>query len=283
MHISLAKHLKDSVIARFAARAQRFGGIREDVSVMEHSTEELVDTLSSGRTKEMFARGPAGARMRIPGKALARLEENYLYASRRFPALSNNTIGSGALTTGAFPFFGVANGGLGDSVGFPTGFVLSLNETNMELGGQIPQGQSFVFNQIGVSFNADCPVADAQVLMDSVNLSFSKSGGGFSINHGPLKMWPGGFGAGGFAGGGLSPADSEVTANAASSAANGAIDVRAVRNLRIARVLKANDVFSYALNVPRTTKANDGTAIALSAFAIVTIWLWGGFKSAIQG
>lgn len=262
----ITSYIQESIFARFADRAAKSLG-PEQVVLMDHPTEEIHERLKAG--KELFAAGRPGMRMAMAPQA--RLEENYLYSSRRFPNLADNTISSGAVTAGAYPLFGVATGGLGDSLGFPTGFVLSLSETNMDLGGQVPQGQSFVFNQLGVSFNANVAIGDIQVMVDLCNLTFSKAGGNFALNHGPLKFWPGGHGVwAGFSAG-----------ESGASCSNGVPDIRAVRTLRIARVLKPNDVFSYAINIPRVAEAKNGTTVGLSDFVVVTVWLWGGYKSAI--
>jgi hypothetical protein len=265
--------LADAAILAFAERAGRALG-REDVLVMEESTEEIHHNLRAG--KALFAKGLRGrlTQKGAGGPNVSRLEENYLYSTRRFPTATNNTIGSGALTVNAFPFFTKANGDEGSSLGFPTGFTLSQQETNMEIAGQIPQGTSFVFNQIGISFNSDITVGDCNQLLDAATLQFAKAGGQFTLNHGPVKMWPGGMGNGGFAA-------TTATTTTIQHGSNGQPDIRAVRNLRIARVLKEKETFSYNLVIARTTKATDGTAWALSNFALVTIWLWGGQKNLI--
>jgi hypothetical protein len=264
--------IKDAVVSRFLERAALIGGGEEPL-ILENPTEEILEGQRNGKPVKMFARGLV--RRAVQSRAIARLEENYLYSSRRFPSAVNNTIGAGALAVNTYPFFSIAQGGNGDAAGFPTGFTLSLNETNMELPGQIPSGQSFVFHQLGVSFNADASIADANALMEAATLQFSKSGGQFAMNHGPLKLWPGGTGNGG------GSAATTVAATTLQTAANGSPDIRAVRNLKIARVIKAQEVFQYAMVIPRTTKATDGTAWALGNFVVVTLWLWGGWKSAI--
>jgi len=262
---------RESVIAAFEERSSKLGGL--PIHVHDQPTEEMVETLQKGQPVKMYARMVKRA-AQVASRAIARLEENYLYSSRRFPVASNNTIGAGALAIGRFPFFTAQANGEGVGLGFPTGFQLTLAETNMEMAGQIPQGQSFVFNQLGVSFNSEAAVHDINQLMDAATLEFSKSGGQFQLNHGPVKMWPGGMGNGGQFG--------TMTAAATNQfGTNGVPDIRAVRNLKIARVLKTNDVFSYAFNIHRVTRSTDGTAFALGNFVVATIWLWGGWKSAI--
>ena len=271
----MLSHITDAVVSRFLDRCQKLPGLLAHEGgpvVLENPTEELVEATQRRRSVKMFMRGN-----RVASRSIARLEENYLYASRRFPTATNNTIGSGALAVNTYPFFQHAVQGDGVGAGFPSGFVLSLNETNMEVSGQIPQGQSFVFNQIGVSFNADASIADTNQLMEAATLQFAKGGGQFTINHGKLSFWPGGFGQGG---GGVAG----TTASVASTifGANGAVDLRAVRNLRIARVIKAQETFAYNFVIPRVGAARDGVAFALGNFVVATIWLWGGWKSAIS-
>ena len=263
--------LAHSAVNAFIERAAR---LKQYVTVFANPTEELIDAHQSGRKVKLFAKGS------LVRKPLARLEENYLYFTRRFPSASNNTIGSGALVAGTYPYFGRAVGDDGSGVGFPTGFTLSLQETNMEVAGQVAQGSSFVLNQIGVSVNADATVGDVNQVLDAMTLQFAKTGGTFTINHGPIKFWPGAFGNGGFAAAATTVAATTINVQHGS---NGAVDIRAVRNLRIARTLRPNETFIYNLIVNRATKATDGTAFALTNFLGVTLWLWGGQKNAIVG
>lgn len=258
----------ESAIMRFLSRAQN---VR--TAILANPTEELVEATQSHRPVSLFQRKALYSRA-PQARAVARLEENYLYSSRRFPALGNNTIGGGALGVASYVFFNRGIGDDGQAAGWPTGFAMSLNETNLEMAGQIPMGTSFVFNQIGVTFNADASTADVNTMVEACTLVFKKSGGQFTINHGPLKMWPGGMGTEGYA------STTNVTSTV-QSAHNGAADIRAVRNLRISRVLREKETFSYEFAIPRTTKATDGSAWALSAFVVATIWLWGGQKNVI--
>jgi hypothetical protein len=204
-----------------------------------------------------------------------RLEENYLYSSRRFPSLSTNTIAGGLLTAGSFPLFNRGIGEDGSGLGWPTGFTLSQAETNLEVGGYLPQGSNFVGTQLLVTANSDVGTADLAQLLDAVTLTFSKAGGQFSMLHGPIKAWPGGMGVGGYVS--TTAATTTIT-----GAHNGAADIRAVRSLRIPRVLKEKEVFNYSLVLSRTSRATDGVAIALTNFVVLTIWLFGGAKNAVS-
>lgn len=265
-----------------------------DVGILENPTDELRDELADAKAQgkgwssvAMFAQNfrqrmmqPQGFAprqpQRGPSSGNARLEENYLYGTRRFPVLTTNTIGGGALTAGNFPYFTKGINDDGVSLGFPTGFTLTPAETNMEVGGSIPQGTSFVFNQIGITFDSDVATADLAVMLDAATLAFSKAGGQFTLTHGPLKFWPGGMGISGFAAAAVGG-----TPLAQTAAHNGAADIRAVRTLKIPRILREKETFQYSLQVHRTTKAKDGSTIGLTNFVVPTIWLFGGQRNVI--
>lgn len=271
--------LNHAALASFLQRSALVGP-QSELAVYDNPTEEIRQAAQEGRGIKLYRKGAmvrrvAAVRSSAP-KQIARLEENYLFASRRFPSSANNTIGSGALAVAQYPFFNKAAGDDGSGAGFPTGFVLDLTLTNLQVANQIPQGTSFVFNQIGVSFNSDAGAADVNQMLEACALQFSKAGGQFTLDHGPLKMWPGGMGSDGFAA--TAVGGSPLTIQ---SAHNGSADIRAVRNLRIARVLKEKETFNYTIIIPRTTKAQNGAAFALSDFVVVTIWLWGGQKNVI--
>lgn len=260
--------LPSHVVQGFMCRLVAAGINPDGVHLLEASTQDLRYDLE--RKKVNFAarnfRGRRGGA--YTGKG--RLEENYFYGSRRFPSATNNTIGSGALVAGSFPYFNKGLGDDGSGIGFPTGTVLTQAETNLDVGGYLPQGSNFVGAQLGVTFNSDIATADLAVFLDVAALNFSKAGGQFNLLQGPLKFWPGGHGVSGYS-----------TATSVTAAHNGAADVRAVRSLRIPRVLREKEVFSYSIFISRTTKATNGGTIALTDFVIPTIWLFGGQKNAI--
>lgn len=269
-------HVKNSVITRFLDRCAQFG---QGVTLLANPTEELVDAYKRKRKVKMHTHhihkqggapdpyGGAGAR--------ARLEENYLYDTRRFPIATDNILPAAPnIAVGDHRFFSNALGQPGNTNGFPNGFTLQETETNMDVGGQIAQGKSFVFNQVGVSFNCEAAGADIEQMLDSAALRFSKQGGQYTLKHGPLKLWPGGTGVAGYA------ATTVVAANI-ESAHNGSADIRATRRLYIPRILKEKEVFAYIVTIPRLTKAIDGTDWDLSAFLTLTIWLWGGQRDTI--
>jgi hypothetical protein len=260
--------------------------IRDRVALLQNPTDELrgelVDAKARGKgwsDVAMFAQNVRTRRGNRGESGKARVEENFFYSSRRFPGLANNTIGAGALVPGAFSFFTKGVDDQGDSMGFPTGFVLGPPETNLEVGGSIPQGTSFVFNQLGISFNSDIDVTDLSDMLDAVALGFSKAGGQFSLAQGPLKMWPAGMGISGMA---AVSATGETDINV-QAVHNGAADIRAVKTLRIPRILRENETFKYSFLVARGTKAKNGATIGLSDFVVPTIWLFGGQRNVISG
>jgi hypothetical protein len=270
-----AARLPSHVVSGFMARAIAAGIDPARLHILEASTDDFRADLEAGRVslhaRNFTGRRPmptAGANRGSSGRA--RLEENYFYSSRRFPSLTTNTISTGLLTAGAFALFNKGIGEDGQGLGFPSGFTLGQAETNLEVGGYLPQGSNFVGSQLGVTFNSDIATADLAQFMDCATLNFAKAGGQFGLMHGPLKAWPGGMGVGGYS-----------TAVTVTAAHNGAADIRAVRSLRIPRVLREKDVFNYSIFISRTSRATDGVAIGLTNFIVATIWLFGGQKTAI--
>jgi hypothetical protein len=263
--------IKQSVFSRFLDRSvPHVGGA--NLSVIENPTEEIVDGLARNKPAKLYMAGrqltpnvPAigGGR---PAVGPRRLEQNYLYSTRAFQA--------GALAANDYRFFQNAIGQSGLSDGFPSTIVLTDLETNMDVGGQIAQGKNFCFSQIGISFNTKIDVGNISTLLDAGSLRFSKQGDQYQLRHGPARFWPGGTGVSGFS-----------TATSVTGAHNGIADPRAVRELRVPRVIKEKESFAYIFSVPRTTQANDGsTAYTIVAPGVVmTIWLWGGQMDVIPG
>lgn len=277
--------LPSHVVDGFMSRLAKTGIDPSRFAILEGSTDDIrADLEERGRVvmharnfgRRTFPPQPGGQMPPRGSSGKARLEENYFYSSRRFPALTTNTIGGGTLTAGNFPLFSKGLGEDGSGLGWPTGFSLGQSETNLEVGGYLPQGTNFVARQLGVSFNADIATADLAQFMDVACLNFSKSGGQFGLLHGPVKMWPGGMGVGGYAAAAVGGTPLSQTA-----AHNGAADIRAVRSLNIPRILREKEVFSYSLFVTRTSRASDGVAIALTNFVVATVWLFGGQKNSI--
>jgi hypothetical protein len=282
--------IPQQVLSAFMNRLPQ--SMQDKVSILQNPTDELIDELAYAKQQgkgwsevAMFAQN-VRQRFARPVQRRndngARLEENYFYGSRRFPTSAGNVIGAGGLSAGSYPFFTKGQNDEGVALGWPSGFTLGQSETNMELsGGSIPTGTNFVFNQLGISFNSDISTRDLGTMIDLVTLGFAKSGGQFSLSHGPLKMWPSGMGMSGFAAGASGSGAEFAPGFLLQAVTNGVPDIRAVRSLRIPRVLRAQESFQYGMIVTRPTRSTDGSTIALAGFVIATIWLFGGQKNAI--
>jgi hypothetical protein len=246
--------IRQSVVAAFLDRC---GALAPLISVYANPTEEIDHALNTKAPVKMFA---AGARMLSNGGgARSRLEENYLFDTRRFA--------SGAISPGSNMFFASAVGQPGSNNGFINSMVMTTVETNMLTASQIPQGRDFVLTGIGISFNSGIAVADAAILMECGALEYSKQGGQFTLQHGPAVLWPGGTGL-----------DTAATA----TGRNGRPDIRATRKLAVPRVIKAGETFNYNYNIPRAvTNLDNSTAFSLSAACLMRIWLWGGQQDRI--
>lgn len=260
----MLNHIKSSVLMAFLERSFVPGG--PSLHVLENPTEEIIDGQKRGKDVRLFAQAGTAALVPI-AKAPKRVEENYLYSTRAFQ--------DGPLLSADYRFFQNAIGQAPTGDGFP-GAITNLDdlETNMDVGGQIAQGKNFAFRQVGISFNASIGLANIKTLLDAGSLRFSKQGDQYMLRHGPLRLWPGGTGVGGM-----------TTETNSDAVHNGIADPRAVRSLRIPRVIKEKESFAYIYHVPRTVFAADGT----TAFtieepgALMTVWLWGGQVDVIPG
>jgi hypothetical protein len=257
--------IKASVIQRFLERCeQQNPGSGRMINIFENSTEEVLEAQRSRKPIKMFARGGALASSATGAKA--RLEENYLMDTRRFPTFVTGEAFPVALAPGEYLFFGSAVGQPAANNGFNPAVVAVMSdvETNMDTPSQIAQGKDFVLTQLGVTFNMDITTPDLATLLEMGALRFSKQGGQFTIKHGPPKFWPGGMGL-------------------TTGAHNGIADIRAVRRLAVPRILKQKDTFAYTYVVPRASRNVLGAAAnaTLSTGTIMTVWLWGGQQDAI--
>jgi hypothetical protein len=257
--------IKASAIRRFLDRCEsNTPGSAKMLRIFETPTEEIHEALRTRKPIKMFARGALAS---SATGAKARLEENYLFDTRRFPTFVTGETFPVALAPAEYLFFGSAVGQPAANNGFNPAVVSVMSdvETNMDTPSQIAQGKDFVLTQLGVSFNADITTPDLSVLLEMGALRFSKQGGQFTIKHGPVKFWPGGMGI------------------ANTAAHNGIADIRAVRRLAVPRILKQKDTFAYNYVVPRASRNTLGTAAnaTLSAGTIMTVWLWGGQQDSI--
>lgn len=263
--------LAQKVIDRFIDRSNVPGGV--PIELYENGSEEIADDLARKGKVSLFARGRGRRKGRRDPK---RIEENYLYATRRFPASVNNVIGAGALVSGAARFFQNAIGQPGTGDGFPTGYTLTNLETNMDTGGQIAQGKNFFLRSIGISFNTEALPENITQVLDSAALLFSKQGDQYQLRHGPTRLWPGGSGVTGFSA-------TTVAATTLAAASNGVPDPRAVRGLRVPRIIREKESFSYFFDVPLVVRSTNATAFAMTDFVTTTIALWGTQLDLIPG
>lgn len=259
--------IKASTIARFLDRCDSLSpGTGRMLKVFANSTEEVLEAQRARKPIKMYARGQGMLASAASG-AKARLEENYLFDTRRFPTFVTGEAFPVALAPGEYLFFGSAVGQPSANNGFNPAVVAVMSdvETNMDTPSQIAQGKDFVLTQLGVTFNADITTPDMAALLESGALRFEKQGGQFTLKHGPTKFWPGGMGI------------------ANTAAHNGIADIRAVRRLAVPRILKQKDTFAYKYVVPRAARNTLGAAAntTLSAGTIMTVWLWGGQQDSI--
>lgn len=246
--------IKQSVLARFL---ERCGNLAKSITVYANPTEEIAEAAKERKNIQLFAAASLAGRNQ---GAKARLEENYLFDTRRFDILAANE----------YIFFANAIGLPASNNGFTSGLVMSDVETNMDTPSQIPQGKDFVLTNIGISLNAGVTAADAATVLEAGALRFEKQGGQFTMKHGPGILWPGGTGLGlqGITG--------------TSVASNGIADIRATRKLAVPRVLRQRETFNYKYVVPRAVSNLDGsTALTLSAPVLMRVWLWGGQQDSI--
>lgn len=257
--------IRASVLNAFLERSFVRGG--PDMAVYANPTEEIREGLHSRKGVRLYQQAGTAPALVAVRKPPRRIEENYLYSTRAFQA--------GALGAADYRFFQNSIGQAPTGDGFPVA-VTNLDdlETNMDVGGQIAQGKNFAFRQVGISFHAGISRDNLATLMDAGSLRFSKQGDQYQLRHGPLRLWPGGTG--------MSGATTETNTEALH---NGLADPRAVRSLRVPRVLKEKESFSYIYHVPRTVFAADGSTTWTIAApgALMTVWLWGGQVDVIPG
>lgn len=265
--------VKSKVVAGFMDRC---GQLARNVTIFSNPTEEIVEAGQKNKPIKLYQRG---SRMLARGGSGAkeRLEQNYLFDTRRFPIFAAGEAFPVTIAAQDYLFFQNAVGQPAINNGFGTALTTMTElETNMDVAGQIAQGKNFVMHQIGVSFNADIISDDAATLMESGALRFEKQGGQYTLRHGPVRQWPGGTGVAGFAAAATTVAATTINIEAAS---NGEADLRVSRRLNVPRIIKEKESFAYKYVVPRTIRntsgAAPGTDAQLTAGCLMTIWLWG--------
>jgi hypothetical protein len=231
-----------------------------NVGLIEPPTEDLLHDLVRGRKPKLHRMADAGV--------VGRVEENYLYYTRRFPLnTTNNTIGGGAVVAQDYLYFINGLGDQGSAAGYFSIPNLTLQQTNVASGGKIPNGRGFQLFDLGISFNAAASAADIAQCLDTMNLRYEKQNASLVLQHGPLKFWPGGTGVYGFGA-------TTVAATTVGAASNGMPALTNVRRFTQPRVLNANDSFAYIINASAATPAGNVT-VALSAFVEISVWLFG--------
>jgi hypothetical protein len=253
---------REGMIGRFLDRhGLRPGG---GIEILENDTESLIHDLQAGRAPTIY-------RMAQRKKSkIVRKEENFLWSTRRFPSLTNNTIGGGTVEKQDYPFFSSGVGDQGSALGYASIGNLTFLQTNMDKGGKIPTGRGFALYELAASFNAEASPGDIAQLLDTCELRYSKNNDDFTLHMGPLRLWPGGTGVNGFA----SVFDVSGGPGAQVFAENGLPTMAAVRKFRQPRLLSANESFSYIVNCSGK-RPRDNTDITLSKFTEVCLWLFG--------
>lgn len=274
--MNLARQLiKDGVGRHFLSKAEKALGVR--ISFLEPSFEELDHERVKRQRKGIGGEQKFHA-MAASSANLVRADDNYLYSTRRYPGnTANNTIGAGALAAGDTSFFTTGINDSGSQMGYFSIPQLTYQQTNMGPKGQIPKGQGYEMDQVGVAFNANAKVADVAALLDASALSFNMQLGGYVIYQGPIVMWPGGTGMYGFAGNSTTATTTTINVQQGS---NGMPSPNSMRMLNQPRRFAATDNFAYILTQTAALPADNST-IALSAFTEIRIQLFGSFLSQI--
>jgi hypothetical protein len=263
---------REGVIERWLGRM----GLRPGAGVdfLENDTESLIHDVQQGRQPLIYrmagALTPTGRPVRRAKSQIVRKEENYLWSTRRFPALGTNTLGGGTIDSGDVPFFASGVGDPGSALGYASIPNLGFLQTNMDKGGRIPTGRGFALYELAVSFNAEATPGDIAQLMDTCELRYSKNNDDFTLHHGPVRMWPGGTGVAGFA----SVLDISGGPGSTVFAENGLPSIAAVRRFKQPRLLSANESFSYIVSTTGR-RPRDNTPVVLKAFTEMCIWLFG--------
>lgn len=247
----------------------RGGGHRVDI--LENPTEELIEQTQRGKEVTVYSMPGTAPPGHTKKKKILRKEENYLWSTRRFPGnTTNDTIGGGTLTTDDFPYFGNGVGDGGAAMGYASIPNLTFMQTNMDKGGKVPTGRGFAMFELAVSFNALAKPHDIAAFMDVAELRYSKNNDDFTLHHGPVRLWPGGTGVGGFA----AVFNSTGGPGAQIFGHNGIASMAAVRRFKQPRLLNANESFTYIMHT-LAKFPNNNVAVALLDFLDVCVWLYG--------
>ncbi len=267
--------MKDGVGRHFLKKALEagFGPLSFLESPFEEQDHERMRREAKGQKGPVMVHS-----MGSGGQSSERRDDNYLYSTRRFPGnTTNNTIGSGALAAGDFPYFTTGINDQGNQMGYASIPQLTYQQTNMGPKGQIPKGQAYEMNQMGISFNASAKVADVLALLDASTLTFNMQQGAYLLYQGPIALWPGGTGPWGFAAAATTATTTTINVQGAT---NGLPSPASIRTLNWIRYFGETDMFQYTLTQTAALPADNST-IALSNFTEIRIQLFGLYRSSI--
>ena len=241
------------------------------------SNEEIQHAIErTGRVPKLHSYGGGGnpftSNAQPVGGVEGRIEENYLYSTRRFPLNTvDNTVGTVPFAAQDYNFFTSGVGDPATAMGYFSLTNLTYVQTNMAPSGKIPNGRGFKLFDLGVSFNAQAVAADIAQLLDVCSLSFQKQAGQLVVYHGPLQLWPGGVGIAGFGAAATTVAATTINVGAAT---NGLPNLANMRRSRNPRILSANDDFRYVVSALASTPRSN-TAVSLSEFVEMRIAMYG--------
>lgn len=272
--MSMLEKVKSATVDRFLVALRTHGAPGAEAPMLfENPSEEIADAIERGKLalRLHFAGGSANRRgvtalddMKKVRGAI-RAEENYLFASRRYPAAEGNVLPLGNhIPARQYTFFNTKIDGKADIAGYPTGFMVTSGQTNLTAEGQTPRGQGFRIFQEGVSFGMESDPGDIAQILDSGDLIYKSDAQQYQLLKGPMAGWPGGWGVDGFS-----------AVQGKQSAHHGQADPRAVRRVQFPRIIGPQKTFAYVHNVAVAGRPTDGTNWTLSKFTEARVWLWG--------
>lgn len=265
----VSRQIKQAFLAAFAISGARPG---EEPILIENPTEEIDDAILRGKgglrmhfSTAAQARGVSALKDLSSRKGDIRGEENYLFATRRYPASATNVLPAGNhIPQGQYGFFNVAVNQSAGTAGFPALVNMSYNETNITTPSQTPAGQGFRIFREGIAFNTEAKAEDIEQILDSGDFQYQSESNQYTLYKGPMAGWPGGIGVSGFS-----------TNQNTEAAHNGIADLRSVRSTQMPRIIPPLKQFGYVHNVGQAGRVTDGSNWTLSAFTLARIMLWG--------
>jgi len=269
--MSMLHKIPRKVITAFLTAFASAPGVKGAPMLYENPLEEIDDAIARKRNLRLHfasaaqSRGVEALNAMRNNKGDIRGEENYLFSTRRYPvAVDNNLPAGNHIPQGNYQFFNYAVNGNAAAAGFPQAFQASYGETNLTTANQVPAGQGFRIEREGVAFNTEARAEDIEQILDSGNFQYQTESNQYVLYKGPFAGWPGGIGVSGFS-----------TNQNTEAAHNGIADLRAVRAIRMPRVIPPLKQFSYIHNVGTIGRPTDGSAWVLSGFTLARVLLWG--------